>query len=78
LPDHVAPRQQELEAFAATCKERGADLLLCTEKDWVKLPVENNKYLPIIPVKVRLQIIAGQEHWDKTIQSIQEKIRERS
>ena len=38
LLDHIAPKKHELEAFVKESLERGAEVLLCTEKDWVKLP----------------------------------------
>jgi len=70
LLDHVAPKKQELEAFILECEERGAEAVLCTEKDWVKLPMDLNSSLPIIPVKMRLQIVSGKEHWEKAIDKI--------
>jgi len=75
LLDHVAPKKHDLEAFAKESLERGAEAVLCTEKDWVKLPKDLNSSLPIVPVKIRLEIVAGKEHWDATINKIKEKMR---
>jgi tetraacyldisaccharide 4'-kinase len=49
-PDHRPFTQEELQSLANRAK--GASLLVCTEKDAVKLP--KNLHLPIIPVKISL------------------------
>ena len=35
--DHMSLEPTALAAFAEECKEKGAEMLLCTEKDKVKL-----------------------------------------
>ncbi len=72
-PDHVAPSAGALEAFALECQAKGADMLLCTEKDAVKLPAGLQSCLPIRAVKAELEIVAGQEHWNKLIESLKRK-----
>ncbi len=55
LADHQAPTEKALAAFALQAKSLGAELLLCTEKDSVKLP--NGDFpLAIEAVTMRLQL----------------------
>lgn len=62
-PDHLAFAPEELQGLANRAK--GASILVCTEKDAVKLP--KNLHLPIIPVKISLSPTLGKEHLEKTI-----------
>lgn len=57
--DHDRFTTEELEAFAKRSK---ADLLVCTEKDQVKLP--SDLHLPILALEGELEIVSGKEHWD--------------
>ncbi|HEY2810641.1 MAG TPA: tetraacyldisaccharide 4'-kinase [Rhabdochlamydiaceae bacterium] len=70
LMDHSAVEQGQLQRFAQSCKEKGADCLLCTAKDWVKWPSPPTTPLPVHPVNMELKICAGKEHWDALLQSI--------
>ncbi len=71
LPDHKTMGKKELQTFADLCLQRGAEFLLCTEKDKVKLP----KYaaaspLPVGWVAVELEITRNREAWDKMTKEI--------
>jgi tetraacyldisaccharide 4'-kinase len=57
--DHDYFSAEELEAFAKRSK---ADLLVCTEKDQVKLP--SDLRLPILALEGELEFVSGKEHWD--------------
>lgn len=74
LLDHEGFTQKKLRAFISECREKGAACVVCTEKDWVKLNDAENE-LPIYPIAMRLNIIAGKEHWDSAIEKIKQKIR---
>jgi len=66
LPDHVTPSREKLDDFIASCENSKATVILCTEKDWVKLPthIYGQK---VAPLKIGLKILEGEEHWDKLI-----------
>ncbi len=72
LDDHGSLRQDQLEAFAKNCLEKGARAILCTEKDYVKLPQQQIEKLPleIFPVAIEMKIIFGKEDWDRLIEKI--------
>jgi tetraacyldisaccharide 4'-kinase len=74
VKDHGSLHSSQLETFAKNCRMKGAELLLCTEKDFVKLPPKHSLCLNITPVEIQLKIIAGQEHWESLIENILDKV----
>lgn len=63
FPDHDAMHLDQLIHYSKRCKDKEGVLLLCTEKDRVKLIESKELFLPIAWVKTRLRIIEGEEHW---------------
>lgn len=63
FPDHDAMNLEELMDFSKRCLKKGGEILLCTEKDRVKLVDAGALALPILWIKTRLTILEGQEHW---------------
>lgn len=74
LPDHMAPDPEELRHLASSAKERGAEALVCTEKDAVKLPQDLALALPIIPIAAELCIVHGKKEWEKFLNHIREDV----
>jgi len=70
LLDHQRPTEAELSQFAKASQKKGADCILCTRKDWVKLREDFVCALPIVAVDMQLKISEGQEHWDTLIDNI--------
>lgn len=63
FPDHDAMNLDQLMLYSQRCLEKNSSMLLCTEKDRVKLTDAWKLKLPIGWVKTRLSIIEGHEHW---------------
>ena len=63
LPDHVAPTEEELKKFALSSAQMGCDLLICSEKDGVKLPYSQNLPLPIGILKAEMDIVYGKKFY---------------
>lgn len=61
--DHEAIQPLVLEEFADTCHQKGADILVCTEKDYVKLSYWTKTSLPIVWLRMHLSIVAGEPNW---------------
>ena len=74
LRDHEFLQADSLQKFAENCRKKGAELLLCTEKDAVKLPSNVSACLKIKPIAIQLKITAGTEHWEKLIENILDRI----
>lgn len=76
--DHQIPEPAQLAAFADKCKQLGAQMLICTEKDRVKLRETFSCSLPIAWVKMGLTVVSGQEVWkDFVTRLIQRLAREK-
>jgi len=67
FPDHLAKDGPKMRKFIKECKEKGAELMLCTEKDQVKLSNMRAAELPLGWVKTMINITHGKEHWDKLL-----------
>ncbi len=66
LPDHATPAREKLDDFIRSCENRKASVVLCTEKDWVKLPSESFS-IEVAPLLIQLEILEGQDIWEKAI-----------
>lgn len=74
VKDHGFLKNDQLQVFAKRCREQGAEALLCTEKDVVKLSSEHSFDLSIVPVEIRLKIFIGQDNWEMLINHILDKV----
>ena len=70
LADHGRPGAASLARFAEECKGLGASILICTEKDAVKLLQMEGIPLPIYYLEMELEIVAGRAAWEKLIEKI--------
>lgn len=75
--DHLILDYSTLEAFAVQCKEKGAEMLLCTEKDKVKIDEGAQFSLPIVWVKMRLKLVEGGDEWSGFITRVKTNLRDR-
>jgi tetraacyldisaccharide 4'-kinase len=73
LGDHEPISSQKLARFAALSYSRGAKYLLCTEKDFVKLPPTLS--LPVRCIEVEVVVQEGVALWEKLIAEIEQKLR---
>jgi len=68
--DHRPFDLKQLERFAQRCLAQGAVKLLCTEKDFVKLPERLKLSLPVETVSSEVEIRFGKEYFEELIQRI--------
>ncbi|MDN3509363.1 MAG: tetraacyldisaccharide 4'-kinase [Candidatus Neptunochlamydia sp.] len=71
FPDHIGPTKEELTLFAERCVESGCSIIVCSEKDWVKLPMDLELPMPIGYLKAELQVVIGKEHYEELLEKIQ-------
>lgn len=69
LPDHMPFSANELNVFAKRCKDKEGEILLCTEKDWVKLS-SFGCCIPVIALRVELEVVAGHSIWQHMLEQI--------
>ncbi|MEI8124789.1 MAG: tetraacyldisaccharide 4'-kinase [Parachlamydiaceae bacterium] len=75
--DHKSFDARFLIDFASRCKASGAEILLCTEKDRVKILDIKVPSLPIAWVKMRLNLTHGQNEWTLFMEGIKTDLRRR-
>ena len=75
--DHHRFRGQELQDFVARAVRRDLDFIVTTEKDCVRFPsrigAADQPEIPIYFLRVEIEILAGQEHWDRLIARLTER-----
>ena len=69
-PDHMLFSRDELERLANRALDQGAECLVCTEKDAVKLPENLSLRLPIVPLEISLSPFFGKQHLEHIIQKV--------
>ena len=68
--DHHRYRQQEMIDFINKAKAAGADMIMTTEKDAVRMPRLDRRDIPILFLRVQIDILSGQENFDQCISRI--------
>lgn len=63
LPDHAPFDRNALMQFAKECQAQGAEFLVCTEKDFVKLDLPNNLPIPVAWLQMHLRVVNDASHW---------------
>lgn len=62
--DHGLIAPSKLLAFAKSAQQKGASMLLCTEKDYVKINPENKLPLPVVYTQGELVICSNKSAWE--------------
>lgn len=65
--DHHRFSQREIDRFMSRCIERDMELIVTTEKDAVRFPKPKEIDVPIYFLRIEVEILRGQEIWDKLI-----------
>ena len=62
--------QQELIDFVNQAKEAGAEMIVTTEKDAVRMPRLDRCDVPIYYLRIQIDILSGRESFDQCISRI--------
>lgn len=74
-PDHHRFSLQEVESFAQNCMQQGANMIICTEKDWVKLDPSFTSSYPVFWADATPTIVAGEEYWQQFLHEVERDVR---
>ena len=74
LLDHESMSNKDLLVFANEAKKCGADLLICTKKDKIKIK-QWQGVLPIVAVEACLEVLKGKELYVKLLENIREQVK---
>ncbi len=61
--DHHRFRRREVEQFVRRCSRRRLEAVVTTEKDAVRFPRILDPELPILALRVEIELLSGQEAW---------------
>lgn len=67
LADHEHVSLETLLSFSQEARLKGAEYLICTEKDKVKLAGSVDELLPIVWLKIKLKVVEGKTDFDTFI-----------
>lgn len=68
--DHHRYRQQEIIDFVNASQAAGAELIVTTEKDAVRFPRLDRRDVPIVFLRVEIDILSGEESFNECISRI--------
>jgi tetraacyldisaccharide 4'-kinase len=68
FPDHFAYREKDVDDLVRQAQDQGADFIITTEKDSVRIPLVKRPGIPIYVVKIDLRIDSGEELLLKTVE----------
>jgi tetraacyldisaccharide 4'-kinase len=70
--DHHRFTAADVKPFIDRCVRRDLDYIVTTEKDMVRFPLVHSPEIPILYMRVEIEILRGQEVFDKMIRLITE------
>lgn len=68
--DHHRYSKRELDRFIKRCERRGVSCILTTEKDAVRMPRMMNQEIPIRYLRIEIEILKGEEHWNRMLEQL--------
>jgi tetraacyldisaccharide 4'-kinase len=68
--DHHRFRRKEVEQFVRRCSRRRLDAVVTTEKDAVRFPRILDPELPILALRVEIELLSGHEAWNELLQRL--------
>lgn len=77
ISDHLPFDPIDLENFANVCRAKGVEMLVCTEKDQVKLPKYLKVSLSVVWIKVEIYPVYGNNDWTTFIKNAKKTISRR-
>ncbi len=68
--DHHRFNRRDVDDFMQRCVERDMEMIITTEKDAVRFPRPTEINVPIRFLRIEVQILSGQNHWDAMVDHI--------
>ncbi len=70
FPDHHAYGSGDLKALAAAARQAGAEALVCTQKDLVKIGVDRLGDRPLWAVRVGIDFLTGRDEFEQRLPAL--------
>lgn len=68
--DHHRYTEAEMNDFILKADDRAVDMIVTTEKDFVRFPNTTDLLIPIYFLRVEIEILTGHESWESCVQRI--------
>ncbi len=68
--DHYTYSKEKLLEIVQDVKKHGVTHLITTEKDLVKIPLDENYGIPILVLEIELEIFKGKTRWENILKNI--------
>lgn len=68
--DHYRFSRKEVDTFMQRCVERDMELIVTTEKDAVRFPRPSSIDVPVVFLRIEVEILKGREIWDDLIERV--------
>ena len=68
--DHHRYNEEEITTFIDRCVDRDLDMIVTTEKDFVRFPPIRSNDVPIYYLRVEIEILSGHDTWDRCVERI--------
>jgi len=68
--DHHRFTKKEILRFLEWCDRRSLDALVTTEKDAVRFPEIDKPQVPMLFLRVEIEILRGREHWEDLLERV--------
>jgi tetraacyldisaccharide 4'-kinase len=68
--DHHRYTKKEILRFLEWCDRRSLDALVTTEKDAVRFPNIDEPAVPMLYLRVEIEILRGQQHWERLLECV--------
>jgi tetraacyldisaccharide 4'-kinase len=75
ISDHFSFTKDQLEKLCKKAREKGAEMIVCTEKDRVKIPDNLTLSLPLVWLKMHLKLVEGEAAWCEFIDKVRKKLK---
>ena len=70
LRDHTLFKNKMIEAFTGKAIKAGAEAIICTEKDHVKIESPLKSSIPIVPIPLEIVPVYDKERWEQALDQI--------
>jgi tetraacyldisaccharide 4'-kinase len=70
FPDHYRYRRQDIDALLARLGPAGAEALVTTEKDWMRLAEWVGRTIPLYVVTIRTVLSSGEARWRSVLREV--------
>ena len=68
--DHHRYEKEELDRFFQQAKNAGVEVMITTEKDAVRIPVDFQPVIPLYYLRMEIEIVEGYEDFDEAVSTI--------